>query len=72
MDLGEKLVPQRDDLLIYCYPKCGPSFGINDLTLFNEGYQPGEQSFTLFANKFNREGGSKYSYSHESQKALVG
>ena len=36
MDLGEKLVPQSDNYLIYCHQKYGPSFGYIDLTLFNE------------------------------------
>ena len=41
MDLGEKLVPQSDDYLIYCNQKYGPSFGNGDLTLFYEGYNKG-------------------------------
>ena len=41
MDLGEKLVPQSDNRLIYCHQKRGPSFGSDDLTLFNEGFNKG-------------------------------
>ena len=41
MDLGEKLVSKSDNCLIYCDQKVGPSFGRDDLVLFNENCSKG-------------------------------